>query len=129
MTASRPRPFALVSFVFAVALSPQATAAFTVDFEDVGASLPPGTAVNDSQGFTSGGVGFNNTFTDFGGGFSTWAGFAYSNVRDSMTPGYGNQYAAWNAWWERLNLIMHKFPYRSGLLNLHRDKNKYLRRN
>jgi len=69
--------------------------AITADFEDVGAALAPGSAVNDSLGFSSQGVGFNNQFTDFGGGFSTWGGFAYSNVQNSVMPGFANQFAAY----------------------------------
>lgn len=69
--------------------------AVTADFEDVGAALAPGSAVNDSLGFSSQGVGFNNQFTDFGGGFSTWGGFAYSNVQNSVMPGFANQFAAY----------------------------------
>ncbi len=68
-------------------------AALIVDFEDVGASLAPGSFVRDTP-FTSQGVAFDNLFTDFGGGFSSWAGFAYSNVQDVTTPGFVNQYAA-----------------------------------
>jgi hypothetical protein len=68
--------------------------AVNVDFEDVGASLPPGSFVNNSLGFTSRSVGFNNEFSDFGGGFVTWGGFSYSNVQDATTPGFFNQYAS-----------------------------------
>lgn len=83
--------------ILALTLAAAPAAALTVDFEDVGAALPSNAYVNDSQGFRSRGVGFDNRFTDFGGGFTTWAGFAVSNVRDSVTPGYGNQYAAYRA--------------------------------
>lgn len=81
--------------LLAIAVAARDAIAVTVDFEDLGATLPPGSAVNDSLGFTSRGVGFNNQFTDFGGGFSTWAGFAWSNVDDSLTAGFGNQFAAY----------------------------------
>ncbi|MCU0792861.1 MAG: DUF4465 domain-containing protein, partial [Opitutaceae bacterium] len=50
----------------------------------------------NSAGWSSGGVTFGNTFTDFGGGFSAWAGFAYSNIADTTTAGFGNQYAAYS---------------------------------
>jgi hypothetical protein len=94
MVRSRRRVRGAALLAVAFLLLPQTVLALAVDFEDVGASLSPDHFVNDSQGFTSGGVAFNNTFSDFGGGFTTWAGFAYSNVRDSVTPGFGNQYAA-----------------------------------
>ena len=56
---------------------------------------PPGAwnGESGSGGFTVGGVHFNNTYTDFGGGFNGWTGFAVSNQYDATTPGYGNQYA------------------------------------
>jgi hypothetical protein len=79
----------------AVVLVARQTFAVTADFEDIGAALAPGSAVNDSLGFSSHGVGFNNEFTDFGGGFITWGGFAYSNVQNSAMPGFANQFAAY----------------------------------
>jgi hypothetical protein len=79
----------------AILFAGQHALAVSADFEDVGAALAPGSAVNDSFGFSSGGAGFNNQFTDFGGGFSTWAGFAYSNVQNSVMPGFANQFAAY----------------------------------
>lgn len=85
----------VLSLCASLVLGAGSAAALTVDFEDVGASLPPNSAVRDSSGFESGGAHFNNQFTDFGGGYSIWAGFAYSNVRDSVTPGFGNQFAAY----------------------------------
>ena len=45
-------------------------------------------------GFTTGdGYRIHNTFTDFGGGFSGWSGFAISEVNNPTTAGFGNQYA------------------------------------
>jgi hypothetical protein len=85
----------LAAALFLLSLAPSATLALTVDFEDVGAALAAGSFVNDSGGFSSRGAGFNNRFKDFGGGFTSWAGFSYSNVADRTTPGYGNQYAAY----------------------------------
>jgi len=66
----------------------------TVDFNEL--PLAPDSYWNGadmSGGFLSRGVFFNNLFTDWGWGFYSWAGFAYSNVDDPVTPGYGNQYA------------------------------------
>lgn len=44
--------------------------------------------------FQSGPASFNHDFTDFGGG-CCWNGWSYSNVTDTTTPGFGNQYSAW----------------------------------
>lgn len=43
--------------------------------------------------FESGGVSFRNLHYDFGGS-QGWSGFAYSNITDNTTPGFGNQYSA-----------------------------------
>lgn len=71
--------------------------AAVVDFEDL--KLPgPDTRWNGAGGsgkFFSGGVEFNNTYTDYGNGFESWAGFAYSNVNAPDLPGYTNQYAVY----------------------------------
>lgn len=48
-----------------------------------------------SGGYTSGGVYFWNTFTDFGGGYTGWTGWAYSTTGDTETAGLGNQYSAY----------------------------------
>jgi len=47
-----------------------------------------------SSSFQSGFVTYGHNAIDWGGGFSSWAGFAWSNVNDPTTPGFGNQYAA-----------------------------------
>jgi hypothetical protein len=68
----------------------------TVDFEDVGASLPTNSFYNGGDfagGFTSRGTFFNNSYSADFGGF--WSGWAYSNVADPTTPGFMNQYAAY----------------------------------
>jgi hypothetical protein len=61
------------------------------DFEDLG--LAPNSFHNNSP-FASAGAQFNNSFIDFGGGFTAWEGFAYSSITDNTTPGFGNQYSA-----------------------------------
>lgn len=73
-------------------LTPYATHASVVGFEDL--PLNPNTYWNGSNGdgsFTSGGVTFPNSYDSYWG---SWEGFGYSNVQDSTTPGWGNQYAA-----------------------------------
>jgi Domain of unknown function (DUF4465) len=51
----------------------------------------PGTNASNSAGWSSGGVQFNNSYD---GTFDFWSGFAYSNVANSSTAGFTNQYAA-----------------------------------
>ncbi|MEM7413325.1 MAG: DUF4465 domain-containing protein [Myxococcota bacterium] len=85
----------VVTFVALLPLT--ASAVGVIDFEDVGGGLAPQSFYNGSDGaggFSSGGADFTNSFTDFGGGFVGWDGFAYSNVVDTTTPGLANQYAA-----------------------------------
>ena len=88
-------PSTLLLFVFA---SPMAIAD-TVTFEGLlsGAEAfynGDSGIGNNSNGWSADGVFFNNTFTDFGGGFTGWTGWSYSNVTDNTTPGFGNQYSA-----------------------------------
>jgi hypothetical protein len=64
----------------------------TVNLEDK--TLAPNSFYNGSDGaggFTSGGAHFNNSYNP---SFGSWSGFAYSNVNNTTTPGFGNQYAA-----------------------------------
>ena len=71
------------------------TAIAAVTFEDVGANLADETSWNgsdESGGFLSGGVAFNNSYdTTYG----SWEGWAYSNTTDTTTAGYTNQYSAY----------------------------------
>ena len=79
------------------ALTPSVLWGQLVTFDDL--TLEPNSFYNGSDnagGFTSGGAVFNNTFTDFGGGFTAWGGWSYSNMVDVTTPGFGNQYAAYH---------------------------------
>jgi hypothetical protein len=63
-----------------------------VNFEEL--DLSPNSYWNGADGrggFSSRGVSFNNSYnTDWG----SWSGWAYSNVQDSTTHGWTNQYAA-----------------------------------
>lgn len=82
-----------------LALAAPAAAIPVIDFEDVGLNLPIGSdffyeGADGAGGFTSGAGQFSNTFTDFGGGFTGWDGWAYSQVADNTTPGFGNQFSA-----------------------------------
>ncbi len=62
--------------------------ATTVDFDDLTLATDSNWHGEDlSGGFTSHGAFFSNTFTDWGGGWTSWDGFAYSNQTDtSNTP-------------------------------------------
>ena len=48
-----------------------------------------------SGGFYTGNAFFPNSYTDWGGGIISWAGFGYSNHTDKLTPGYENQYSCY----------------------------------
>ncbi len=64
----------------------------TVDFEDL--TLPTESFYNgddEAGGFVTGGVTFGN---DYNTSWGSWSGFAYSNVTDNTTAGFGNQYSA-----------------------------------
>lgn len=66
-----------------------------IDFEDL--ALAPQSYYHGQPGlasWTSGGAVLSNNHTDFGGGLTYWDGWSYSNVYDTVTIGYGNQYAA-----------------------------------
>jgi hypothetical protein len=64
-----------------------------IGFDDL--SLAPNSywdGSDGSGGFTSGGVQFSNDYA-----WGSWSGFAYSNVQNTTTPGFGNLYAAYAA--------------------------------
>jgi hypothetical protein len=74
-----------------------AAAPLVVDFSDLtltSDSFFNGGPTTNTTGWTSQGVFFGNTYTDWGGGFTSWNGFAYSNVDDPTTGDFTNQYAA-----------------------------------
>ena len=80
------------AFLLSLALLPTTAYPSVVNFEDL--SLAQNSYWNGSSGagsFTSGGVTFPNSYDSYWG---SWDGFAYSNVQDSTTPGWGNQYAS-----------------------------------
>ena len=72
-------------------------------FEDLSIPTPPGYINGDtgsvpsgqsvSTPLAAGGLSFSNTFTNDYGGY--WTGFSFSNVVDTTTQGYGNQYASY----------------------------------
>jgi hypothetical protein len=65
-----------------------------IDFEDL--KLPPESFYNGSDlagGFVSEGAFFNNNYNPT---FGNWSGWSYSNMTDITTPGFMNQYSAYN---------------------------------
>jgi hypothetical protein len=75
-----------------VAASALASTSFATlaDFEDL--SLSPN-SYHKLGSFTSGGASFNNVIDPT---YGSWAGWAYSNVNDTTTPGLGNEFAAYS---------------------------------
>lgn len=66
-----------------------------VDFEEL--SLEPNSHWNGSDGsgnFSSSYLKFYNSYTDWGGGASSWNGFAYSNETDITTYSYINEFSS-----------------------------------
>lgn len=85
----------LVLFVSLLLLMTAAANAEVADFEDL--SLDAESYWNGSdgtEGFFSGNAFFNNSFTDWGGGITSWDGFSYANVTDTLSRGLDNQYSA-----------------------------------
>lgn len=67
---------------------------YTVGFED--AELPAeGYIVKADYSYSEQGVTFPQKFTDWGGGSTSWSGFAVSNKTDKETAGYLNQYSVY----------------------------------
>lgn len=80
-----------IAFIICALVSSNLFAAVS-NFEDK--TLAPGSFENGSNlagGFISQGAHFSNSYDpNFGG----WSGFGYSNVNNTTTAGFGNQYAA-----------------------------------
>ena len=72
----------------------RSVSADTVDFEDL--TLAPESFYNGADGaggFVSQGAFFNNSYSP---AFGSWSGWSYSNQTDVTTPGFLNQYSAYN---------------------------------
>lgn len=63
-----------------------------IDFES--AELDE-TGVLGDESYEEKGMNFVNDFTDWGGGMTSWYGFAVSDNTDMETPGYPNQYSVY----------------------------------
>lgn len=86
----------LIIFVSGFALA-NSVAATAIDFSDLSLSADSfynGGPTTNTAGWSSNGAHFANSFTDHGT-YTSWSGFAYSNVNDTSTAGFGNQYAAY----------------------------------
>ncbi|MBN8603494.1 MAG: DUF4465 domain-containing protein [Planctomycetes bacterium] len=75
----------------------ESRADIVIGFEEL--SLAPNSFYNgnsgvgtNTNGWSSGGVHFGNSYNSSFGGF--WNGFSYSNVINTTTPGFTNQYAS-----------------------------------
>lgn len=78
----------ILSASIALLIASAASATVTVDFAD----KPLATNSNVHNAPTvSRGATFSNSYSAT---YDSWRGFAISNVNDTTTPGYGNQYAA-----------------------------------
>ncbi|MDF7801140.1 DUF4465 domain-containing protein [Pontiellaceae bacterium B1224] len=66
----------------------------TVDFDGLSTS-GNNTYVVPQVNWEQSGITFTHSFTDWGGGSTSWDGMVYSSVDDTTTPGYGNQYAVY----------------------------------
>ena len=80
--------------IIAIVLAFNATAQSVASFDQL--TLAPEKFWNGSDGsgsFTSGGVTFYNSYSN-SQGYESWSGFAYSNMSDATTAGFGNQYSA-----------------------------------
>ena len=67
-----------------------------IDFNDLSLATDSffnGGPLTNTDGWSSGGAFFSNSFTD-ATSFTFWSGASYSNVDDPTMPGFGNQYAA-----------------------------------
>ena len=85
----------ILTLTIATLITTSVNAQITVDFEDLTLASESFYNGSDFAGdWQSNNVTFNNIFTDYGGGFTGWEGFAYSNQSDNTTPGFTNQYAA-----------------------------------
>jgi len=88
----------LVALAFTLIFGSSAFAGSLADFDDL--SLAAGSYWNGSAdpgagGFLSGLATFNNRYLiDLFSGWAFWGGWSYSNMTDTTTPGYGNQYSA-----------------------------------
>jgi len=84
------------SLLIPVAICSARLQAEVVDFEDLSLSADSHWNGSDDSGqFTSGSLSLTNAFTDWGGGYISWEGWAYSNRTDTGTEGLAGQFTAY----------------------------------
>ena len=66
----------------------------TVNFEDVDLGT---NGYLKTTTFNSGNITFANVFTDWGGGMTSWSGFAASSLTDKTTAGYTNELSVYSS--------------------------------
>lgn len=87
--------FSVVLAFFLVSCEKEKNSEVIIDFQSL--NLETNSYWNGSDGSGGKKIGiatFTNTFNDWGGGFTSWTGFAFSNVTDISTSGVANQYSA-----------------------------------
>jgi hypothetical protein len=89
------KTLALLAILTNLLLPIASTAATVIDFEDLtlsNSSFYNGGPDTNTDGWASGGAHFGNSYnSDFGG---YWSGWSYSNINDTTTAGFENQYAS-----------------------------------
>ncbi len=86
--------FALVFLLCSIFFITNSVNAQTVDFEDLTLNAESFWNGSDGNGdFFSNGIAFSNNYT-IGDGWSSWDGFAYSNITDTTAQGFDAQYNA-----------------------------------
>ncbi len=87
--------FSVVFTFFLVSCEKEKNSEVIIDFQSL--NLEANSYWNGSDGSGGKKIGiatFANTFNDWGGGFTSWTGFAFSNITDIATQGMANQYSA-----------------------------------
>ena len=88
----------IIGVAWVLMLTGSVSATDVANFDDL--ALAPqsywnGSADPSAGGFTTGGATFNNRYViDEWSGWAFWGGWSYSNMTDTTTPGYENQYGA-----------------------------------
>ena len=84
-----------LTLVFTSCSQEDTTRTILIDFEEIALGAQGYLNGSDGSGnFTSKGIEFIHSYTDWGGGMTSWDGFAASNRTDIETPGYANEFSA-----------------------------------
>ncbi len=82
--------------LLSILMLPAFSQSLMLDFEDF--NLPPDSFWNGSDmsgGFSNEHAFFHNNFVDWGGGITSWDGFAYANKFNDTTQAFGNMYSTY----------------------------------